>query len=53
MTDIDAAIAASQVYGFRPINLPTPIDKGPNAGSCVVYLRDLDGVTIEYIEKDE
>ncbi len=53
VTDIDAAIAASQVYGFRPINLPTPIDKGPNAGSCVVYLRDLDGVTIEYIEKDE
>ena len=53
VTDIDAAIAASQVYGFRPINSPTPIDKGPNAGSRVVYLRDPDGVTIEYIEKDE
>jgi len=53
VTDVDAAIAASQVYGFRPINSPTPIDKGPNAGSRVVYLRDTDGVTIEYIEKDE
>ena len=53
VTDVDAAIAASQVYGFRPINSPTPIDKGPNAGSRVVYLRDPDGVTIEYIEKDE
>lgn len=53
VTDVDAAIAASQVYGFRPINPPTTIDKGPNAGSRVVYLRDPDGVTIEYIEKDE
>lgn len=51
VTDVDAAIAASQVYGFRAINPPTPIDKGPNAGSRVVYLRDPDGVTIEYIEK--
>ena len=51
VTDVDAAIAASQVYGFRPINSPTPIDKGPNSGSRVVYLRDPDGVTIEYIEK--
>lgn len=51
VTDVDAAIAASRVHGFRPINPPTPIDKGPNAGSRVVYLRDPDGVTIEYIEK--
>lgn len=53
VTDVDAAIAASQVYGFRPINAPAPIDKGPNAGSRVVYLRDPDGVTIEYIEKTD
>jgi len=53
VTDVDAAIAASQVFGFRPINAPAPIDKGPNAGSRVVYLRDPDGVTIEYIEKSE
>ena len=53
VTDVDAAIAASQVYGFRPINPPTPSAKGPNAGSRVVYLRDPDGVTIEYIEKSE
>ena len=51
VTDVDAAIAASQVYGFRPINSPAPIDKGPNAGSRVVYIRDPDGITIEYIEK--
>ena len=52
VTDVDAAIGASQVFGFRPINPPTSIDKGPNAGSRVVYLRDPDGVTIEYIEKN-
>ena len=51
VTDVDAAIAASQVYGFRPINAPAPIDKGPNAGSRVVYIRNPDGITIEYIEK--
>ena len=53
VTDVDAAIAASQVFGFRPINPPVPIDKGLNAGSRVIFLRDPDGVTIEYIEKSE
>ena len=53
VADADAAIAASQVSGFRPINPPAPIDKGPNTGSRIVYLRDPDGVTIEYIEKSE
>ena len=53
VTDVDAAIAASQVFGFRPINPPVPIDKGLNAGSRVIFLRDPDGVTIEYIEKCE
>ena len=28
VTDVDAAIAASQVFGFRPINPPVPIDEG-------------------------
>ncbi|MEC8134717.1 MAG: VOC family protein, partial [Pseudomonadota bacterium] len=31
VTDVDAAIAASQAFGFRPINPPVPIDKGLNA----------------------
>ena len=53
VTDVDAAIAASQVFGFRPNNPPVPIDKGLNAGSRVIFLRDPDGVTIEYIEKSE
>tara|TARA_B100001123_G_scaffold345464_1_gene392923 strand:- start:1174 stop:1404 length:231 start_codon:yes stop_codon:yes gene_type:complete len=52
VTGIDAAIGDPQVYGFRPINSSTTIDQGPNTGSRVVYLRDADGVTIEFIEKN-
>ena len=37
--DVDAAIAP-----------PVPINDGPNKGRRVVYLRDPDGVTIEFIE---
>ena len=48
--DIDAAIAACAPHGVIPINPPTGIDKGPNAGGRVVYLRDIDGVTIEFIQ---
>ena len=53
VTDVDAAVAASQVFGFHPINPPVPIDKGLNAGSCVIFLCDPDGVRIEYIEKSK
>jgi len=48
--DVDAAVAASAPYQVLPIGEVTVIDKGPNAGRKVVYLRDPDGVTIEYIE---
>lgn len=49
--DIDAAIAAAAAHDVRPIGQVTVIDKGPNAGGRVAYLRDPDGVTIEFIEK--
>ena len=48
--DVDAAVAASAPYQVLPIGEVTVIDKGPNAGRKVVYLREPDGVTIEYIE---
>ena len=48
--DVDAAVAASAAHQVLPIGEITVIDKGPNAGRKVVYLRDLDGVTIEFIE---
>ena len=49
--DIDAAIAASAPHGVLPIGDPVPIDRGPNKGGRVVYMRDADDVTVELIEK--
>jgi catechol 2,3-dioxygenase-like lactoylglutathione lyase family enzyme len=47
--DVDAAVAAAEKHGVRPINPPVAINAGPNKGRKVVYLRDWDGVTIEFI----
>ena len=49
--NVDAALAAAQAYTFKEISAPVAIDKGPNAGSRVVYMRDVDGITVEFIEK--
>jgi len=49
--DIDAAIGASSSHDVKPIGPVTVIDRGPNQGSRVAYLRDPDGLTIEFIEK--
>lgn len=49
--NVDAAVAASKPHGFEPVGEITVIDKGPNAGNRVVYLRDSDGISIEFIEK--
>ena len=48
--DVDAAVAASAPHGFKPIAAPVAINAGPNKGRKVVYLRDGDGVTVEFIE---
>jgi catechol 2,3-dioxygenase-like lactoylglutathione lyase family enzyme len=49
--DMDAAVNTSAEHGFTPLGTVHVIDRGPNTGSRVVYLRDDDGVTIEFIEK--
>ena len=48
--DVDAAVAASAAHGFVPLAPPVAINAGPNRGRKVVYLRDADGVTVEFIE---
>jgi len=48
--DIDGAIAEAGRHGVRPIAPPVAINDGPNKGRRVVYLRDADGVTVEFIE---
>ena len=51
--DIDAVISTARTYNFVPLGDPIIIDKGPNTGSRVVYLRNQDGISIEFIEKNE
>jgi catechol 2,3-dioxygenase-like lactoylglutathione lyase family enzyme len=50
VADIDEAVAAAAPHGFMPIKPPYRVDKGPNAGGRAVYLRDPDGIAIEFIE---
>ena len=49
--NIDAAIQAARDHSVEPIGPVVAIDQGPNRGSRVAYLRDPDGITIEFIEK--
>ncbi len=48
--DVDAALAAVEPHGVKPLSDPVTIDQGPNKGRRVVYTRDPDGITIEFIE---
>jgi catechol 2,3-dioxygenase-like lactoylglutathione lyase family enzyme len=48
--DAAAAVAAVERYGVKPVSQPVTIDQGPNKGRKVVYVRDWDGVTLEFIE---
>jgi catechol 2,3-dioxygenase-like lactoylglutathione lyase family enzyme len=49
--DIDAALEASAKYDVHPIGPVQDLFHGPNKGGRVVYTRDPDGVTVEYIQK--
>jgi catechol 2,3-dioxygenase-like lactoylglutathione lyase family enzyme len=49
--NIDAAVAAAQRVDVRPCGPPQLLDAGPNKGGKVVYVRNPDGVTVEFIEK--
>ena len=51
VNDLDAAIANAREHDVIPINLPVTLEQGPNRGFRVVYLRDPDGITFEFIEK--
>jgi len=48
--DAEAAVAAAARHGVRAINPPVAINAGPNRGRKVVYCRDADGITFEFIE---
>ena len=48
--DAEAAVVDAAGYGVMAINPPVAINAGPNRGRKVVYCRDADGVTFEFIE---
>ena len=48
--DIDAAVAMAARYGFTTPGKMITITAGPNAGRRVIYLRNGEGLTIEFLE---
>jgi len=48
--DLDAVLAQIAGSGWQTAGKPQTLTRGPNAGKRVVYVRDLDGTTIEFME---
>jgi len=48
--DLDAVLERIAASGWNVAGKPQTLTKGPNAGKRVVYVRDLDGTTIEFME---
>ena len=50
--DLDGAMATAKSYTFEKLSAPVTVDNGPNKGNRIVYMRDIDGITVEFIEKN-
>jgi catechol 2,3-dioxygenase-like lactoylglutathione lyase family enzyme len=48
--DLDAVLSAIAASGWKAAGQPQTLKSGPNAGKRVVYVRDPDGTTIEFME---
>ena len=48
--DLDAVLARIAASDWKAAGKPQTLTKGPNAGKRVVYVRDPDGTTIEFME---
>ena len=55
--DLDAVLNAITASGWKAAGKPQTLQLGPNAGKRVIYVRDPDGTTIEFMQppvaKDE
>ena len=49
--DLDAVLSAINVSGWKAAGKPQTLRSGPNAGKRVVYVRDPDGTTIEFMQQ--
>ena len=47
---LDAVLAQIAASGWEAAGKPQTLQSGPNAGKRVVYVRDPDGTTIEFME---
>ena len=48
--DLDAVLARIAASGWEAVGKPQTLNTGPNAGKRVVYVRDPDGTTIEFMQ---
>ena len=48
--DLDAVLEKIAVSGWKAAGKPQTLTHGPNAGKRVVYVRDPDGTTIEFMQ---
>ena len=48
--DLDAVLERIAAFGWNAGGKPQTLTKGPNAGKRVVYVRDPDGTTIEFMQ---
>jgi glyoxylase I family protein len=48
--NLDAVLQKIAASGWKAAGKPQTLTAGPNAGKRVVYVRDPDGTTIEFME---
>ncbi len=48
--NLDAVLSAIAASGWKAVGKPQTLQSGPNAGKRVVYVRDPDGTTIEFMQ---
>jgi catechol 2,3-dioxygenase-like lactoylglutathione lyase family enzyme len=48
--DLEAVLERIAVSGWKAAGKPQTLTSGPNAGKRVIYVRDPDGTTIEFME---
>ena len=48
--DLDAALKSIAASGWKSAGKPQTLTTGPNAGKRLVYVRDPDGTTIEFMQ---
>src|SRR5205807_9294955 len=48
--NLDAVLNAIATSGWRTAGKPQTLHSGPNAGKRVIYVRDPDGTTIEFMQ---